>query len=140
MNTQEAFIFLFSDIFFGNFILSTNNELALHVMVSFGGYNKVLMFFVSISSSICATIANYGCGIVLFNLYKYSSEQKVRNNYDKLVVFFNKYMCYLLLLSMIQPIGRITSIIAGFVKFDITKTFLFIIISKTVYYLYILYL
>ena len=84
---MEIYCLLFTDILFANLFITSNSEMANNVMIAFG-HNKLIVIAITIISSLCACMLNYFCGIVLFNLYKHSTDQKIAGHIRSLAEFF----------------------------------------------------
>lgn len=139
MDQYEAYSFLFSDSLFSNLMLSTNSELAINTMRILGIYDLRIVFIIALLGFIVAIVINYLCGIVGYNLYRFSTDQTLHTRYNKVVEFFEKYGAYLLLLAGIPPFGKFIILLAGFARFGVMKTILITFVSKASYYYYMLY-
>lgn len=140
MNQHESFSFLFIDSLSSNLVLNPSKELALHVMKILGDYDLQTILVVSIAGSLGAALSNYIFGIILYNLYRSSSDQDIKQRYGKLKTFFNKYGILLLLISAIPHLGKFAILAAGFTRYGILRAAIFTTIGKTLYYSYILFL
>lgn len=140
MNQYESFSFLFTDSLCSNLVILPKKELAIYVMKIMGGYDVNTTFIIGILGALCAVPINYLFGIVLYNLYRASSDQNIQQRYQKLTAFFNKFGYILLLLSAVPFVGKFMVLISGFVRYGILRSIIFASLSKAAYYFYILYL
>lgn len=140
MNQYESFWLLFTDSLCSNLVVSPSKELALHVMKIMGGYDINTVLAVSLAGALGAAVLNYIFGIVLYNIYRASSDQDIKERYNKLTVFFNKYGILLLLVSAVPHLGKFVILTAGFTRFGIMRSSIFAAIGKAAYYTYVLYL
>ena len=139
MDQSEAYAFLFTDVVFSNLVLTPRLELALPVMKALGFYSGHMMMLYASLGIISAFVLNYIFGIVLYNLYRFSTDQKIMARYLKLADILKKYGGLLLLFSFIPNIGKFIPLVAGFTRFGIINTLLFATISKMLYYAWFLY-
>lgn len=140
MNQYESFSFLFTDSLCSNLVVSPHKELAIHVMKIMGGYDTHTTLVIGALGALCAVLINYVFGIVLYNLYRASSDQDIQQRYQKLTVFFNKYGIILLLISAVPHVGKFMILVAGFTRFGIIRSTIFATLGKVAYYIYVLYL
>jgi membrane protein YqaA with SNARE-associated domain len=139
MDQSEAYAFLFTDVVFSNLVITARLEIALPVMKALGFYSNHMMLLYASLGIISAFVLNYIFGIVLYNLYRFSTDQKIMARYLKLADIFKKYGGLLLLFSFIPNIGKFIPLVAGFTRFGIIKTILYAAISKMLYYAWFLY-
>jgi membrane protein YqaA with SNARE-associated domain len=136
---MENYILLFTDTFFANLFITSNKELANDVMISFG-YNKYYVVAITIIGAIFACYANYFSGIVLFNIYKYSTDQSLDDTYARWRSYSEKSgIEYFAICNVIPGLGNIIGVLFGFLKMNILKFTLFVLASRVVYY-YLIFL
>ncbi|MES2214956.1 MAG: hypothetical protein V4485_02920 [Pseudomonadota bacterium] len=140
MTQFEAYLFLFTDSFFSNLVITAKLELAVHTMKLLGGYDLGWVFIIALLGSSAATPLNYLAGIVGYNLYRLSPDKQIQSKYQKITIFFEKYGKYILLFAATPNIGKFTILVAGFTRFGLMRTILYTTISRSIYYVYMLYL
>jgi membrane protein YqaA with SNARE-associated domain len=139
MDHSEAYAFLFTDVVFSNLVITARSEIALPVMKALGFYSNHVMLLYAFLGIVSAFILNYIFGIVLYNLYRFSTDQKIMERYLKLADIFKKYGILLLTFSFIPNIGKFIPLVAGFTRFGIIQTVLYAAIGKMLYYAWFLY-
>ena len=140
MTQFEAYYFLFTDSFFSNLAITARLELALYTMQILGDYDTNTIFMVALLGATCSIPANYIIGIVCYNLYKFSTDQRIQLRYQKTTTLFKKYGTYILLFAAIPYVGKFAIIIAGFTRFGLMQTLLYATLGRILYYAYVLYL
>lgn len=140
MTQLEAYFFLFTDSVFSNLVISAKQELALYTMKTLGTYDLYLVFAYALSGAVIATILNYLAGIIGYNLYRFSTDQKIQLRYQKTTILFEKYGKYFLFFAATPYFGKFTIFVAGFTRFGLIQTLLYTTISRVLYYMYALYL
>jgi membrane protein YqaA with SNARE-associated domain len=131
---MENYILLFVDTFFANLFITSNKELANNVMMAFG-YNPYYVVFVTIIAALFACYANYFSGFILFNIYKYSTDQNLKNTYEKWQNNSKNWgLEYFSICNIIPGLGNIVGVVFGFLKMNILHFTFFVLASRTVYY------
>jgi membrane protein YqaA with SNARE-associated domain len=140
MNEIEAYFLLFTDSLFGNILLYPHKEFVLFTMKALHSYNNLAAFIISLLGFLVSVIINYFCGNVLQKIYKSSVDSSKYQNHGQLVIYFQRYGYIILLLNILPLFGAFIPLLAGFVSFGITRSVLFCLISKSIFYAYYLFL
>lgn len=139
MDKSEAYAFLFTDTIFSNLVITAHSELALFVMQILGLYNSHLIVLFSSLGALCAFVGDYLFGIVLYNLYRFSSDVDIQARYSKCTDFFAKHGSLILLLTFIPNIGKFFPLVAGFTRYGVMRTMIYSGVSKILYYVWLIY-
>ncbi len=139
MNPLEAYLFLFFDSFFANFILCFSNEMAAKLFITIGNYNHFLVFIVALTGSIFGLISNWGVGRGLVFLKNTDFFKNKSAELANATIKWNKFVIWLLLFSFISAIANPLSLIAGFLKTNFKKFLSLIFIGKFSYYLLLIF-
>lgn len=139
MDKSEAYAFLFTDTVFSNLVITAHSELALFVMQMLGFYSSKLILIYAFLGALCAFAGNYLFGIVLYNLYRFSSDLDIQARYGKLTKFFAKYGWLILFLAFVPNVGKFIPMLAGFTRYRIINTMIYSGLSKALYYIWLLY-
>jgi membrane protein YqaA with SNARE-associated domain len=139
MNSLEAYLFLFFDSFFANFILCFSNEMAAKLVIIFGNYNRFLVFIVTLSGSILGLTANFTIGRYLTFLKDTGFLKNKSAEIANAEIKWNKFVVWLLLFSFISAIANPLSLIAGFLRTNFKKFLSLILIGKFSYYLLLIF-
>ena len=131
---MENYLLLFVDTFCANLFITSTREMANNAMIAFG-YDKFFVMIVTVFASLSACCANYFFGILLFNIYQYSTDQKLKDTYEKWQSDFKKYkLKYLALCNILPGIGNVIGLICGFLRMNISNFILFVLFSRIIYY------
>lgn len=139
MDQSEAYAFLFTDVVFSNFVIIPRLDLALPVMKALGFYSNHSILLYSLLGSVVAVIFNYLFGIILYNLYRFSTDQEIKTKYVKFSDVFKKYGGFFLLLTFVPNVGKFLPLMAGFTRYGIVRTIIYSTISKVLYYGWFIY-
>jgi membrane protein YqaA with SNARE-associated domain len=140
MDKFEAYSFLLSDSFFGNILLYAHSEFVLYAMKHIGGYDNNIMLIVSLAGFTVSCLFNYFFGVVLYMLYKSTVNSEKQSNYWKFHGFFHKYGHYLLFTNILPLFGSFLPLVAGFASFGAWRSLVISLGSKTIFYIYYIYL
>ncbi len=139
MDKSEAYAFLFTDTIFSNLVFTAHSELALGVMQLLGFYSSKLVLLYAFLGALTAFGIDYLFGIVLYNLYRFSSDLEIQARYNKFSEFFAKYGGFIILLTFIPNIGKFIPMISGFTRYGIVRTIIYSGFSKILYYIWLIY-
>jgi membrane protein YqaA with SNARE-associated domain len=139
MNSLEAYIFLFFDSFFANFILCLSNEMAAKLVITFGNYNRFLVFILTLSGAILGLSANWAIGKYLIFLKDSDFLKNKSAEIANAEIKWNKFLVWMLLFSFISAIANPLALIAGFLKTNFKKFLILIFIGKFSYYVLLIF-
>jgi membrane protein YqaA with SNARE-associated domain len=139
MDPLEAYLFLFFDSFFANFILCLSNEMAAKLLITFGNYNRFLVLIVTLSGSLLGLSANWGIGRYLTILKNSNFLKNKSAEIANAEIKWNKFVVWALLFSFISAIANPLALIAGFLQTNFKKFLTLIFIGKFSYYLLLIF-
>lgn len=136
---MEKYLFLFMDTLFSNSILSTNEEIAIHVMKIYENeYNKYLILLTFFAGTFLGILTNYIFGIVIKRLFlsipNIKNKEETKERIVKYRLLTDKYYIILCLFSAVDLYSKAITFFFGFCnarKFLFTFTFISII--RTLY-------
>ena len=139
MNYIENYSLLFTDSLFANTVFYGDTEMVLDVMISVGGYDKIMMFLSATLGYAVSVLVNYWFGRVLFKIYNSSIDNPIAaENYKSMQEGMQKFGWLMLCFNMVPAIGPFLSVIASFIDFGIKRTLFFAVVARMVYYFWVL--
>jgi len=134
MDIFESYSFLFFDSFFSALILPPRSEMVVHLMAIFSGYNLHLIFILAFIGSCLGSCVDWWIG----KYFQFVKKTEFLKNKEKELLEaerkWNKFLVYILLLSWVSVIGNPFAVLAGFLKTDLKKFLILVVIGKVCYY------
>ena len=134
MDIFESYSFLFFDSFFSALILPPRSEMVVHLMSILSGYNLYLTFILATLGSCCGSLADWYIGKYFLFVRKTDFLKNKEKELLEAERKWNKFLVYILLLSWISVIGNPFAVLAGFLKTDLKKFLILVLIGKVLYY------
>ncbi len=139
MDLSANYLFLFFDSLTSALIIPIRSESAVYAMTIFGKYSPHLIFIIVLSASVFGSIINWFIGKKLQFLKQSfalkNKEEEIKNAEQK----WNKYIIWLLIFSPLKILGNPLSLMSGFLNTRITKFLTIILLSKSIYYFWLIY-
>jgi membrane protein YqaA with SNARE-associated domain len=133
------YLFLFFDSFTSALILPIRSEAAVYAMFIFKKYNPHLIFVITLSASVCGSLVNWFLGKKLQFLKKTEALKNKNVEMKNAEEKWNKYVIWLLIFSPLKILGNPLSLLAGFLNTSFKKFFCLILMSKFIYYFWLIY-
>jgi membrane protein YqaA with SNARE-associated domain len=116
---MEKYLFLFVDTFFSNSILSTNQEIAIHIMKIYENeYNKYLILLIFFAGTFLGILSNYIFGIIikrlLISIPNIKNKEETKERIIKYGLLTDKYSVILCLFSPIDLYSKAMTFFFGF--------------------------
>lgn len=134
MDILESYLFLFCDSFFSALILPPRSEMVVKLLSTFSGYNIYLVFVLALSASVLGSLSNWWIGKYFLFLRSTNFFQTKQKELAEAEKKWRKFLVWILLFSWLDVIGSPLSVMAGFLKTDLKKFLLLILIGKILYY------
>jgi membrane protein YqaA with SNARE-associated domain len=124
---MEKYLFLFVDTFFSNSILSTNQEIAIHIMKIYENeYNKYLILLIFFAGTFLGILSNYIFGIIIKKLFisipNIKNKEETKERIIKYGLLTDKYS---IILCLFSPIDLYSKAMTFFFGFCSSRKFLF---------------
>lgn len=130
MNDLQAYTFLFNDSFLTSLIFIPRLSYAVDVMLTFGKYNVVLIFIISLLANIVGCIINWILGMFirkLENFEKFSDRVAVLKKSE---IFFNSKGKWILLFSAVPFWGALFTTAAGVLHYRLSHFIILVSFSN----------
>ena len=140
MSESELLWFIFTDNFISNLFFITNPELAIWSAPKLTNLSLEKILIAGSVGFGAAIIVNYIFGIVISKALASSSEnEKARNNQNLLKNIFANFGFYVLAFSFFYIYSKLVVLIAGYIRYSFTRTFIIVMLSKIIFYAISLY-
>ena len=112
-----------------------------NVMIDFE-YNYILVFMITLCAASISSIFNYLFGVVLLKIYRnYAETDKCQNGNSYLE--WQKYTAqygleYFIICNVIPGLGNIIGVIFGFLRTNIWRFIIYVLLSRVVFYYIVL--
>ena len=124
----------------GNLAINPSSEFVIYSMKAFANYDVSLIFLVVIAASFISVTLNFLFGKILKTIISTSASNTINTKQKNISVIFNKYSILFLLLSVVPFCGKFVQVVAGVFDVKYIRVISISMLSKTIYYLVILFL
>ncbi len=140
VNISEAYMTLFLDSFLSNVVIFPSNEFMIYSMRTFDTYDIYAIVFWALAGSLCAFLANYFIGYLIFRAFKHLGNSKISSRYEACKPFIKGLIGYVLAcFSFIPFFGNFIQVIFGLFKTRFLTVLLIFLLAKATYYFCVIF-
>lgn len=133
MTVNEKYLFLFIDTFYGNLILSIQDDFAFKAMNIFG-HNGLTTWTITLFAVLLAGLGNYLFGYVLYNIFIKHASDATKTQYLQIGAVWSKFHIIALCFCIMPIMAKLLILLCGFIRFRLLRCLMILTACKYAYY------
>lgn len=134
---HQAYIEVFKDSFFANFIITFSEDFAYSFILFFDNYNHVQATILAILGSFCGLLSTFLIFRFLASLFHDALLSS--SSYSVVQGLFGKLGFLVFAIIAIPNLSILVPVFSGLVKYNIKSFIFYTILYRSAYYFYVLY-